>query len=129
MSGAPETTNTAANVVDSILRGLFKLGLLAAEAAETAAVPELKVWPLSWIIDAVQSKIFDSIRKALSLESTYFIIDFQSDLERAHFADAVRSLQAAIAKGDLNDPELIKKMQDVKDKFDRLVSWDGSFSP
>lgn len=129
MSEAPPTENTAAKVVDAVLRGLFKLGLLAAEAAETAAVPELKVWPLSWIIDAVQSKIFDTIRKDLSLESTYFIIDFESEHERSQFADAVRSLLAAMSKGDLNDPELLKKIQETKDKFDRLVSWDGSFTP
>lgn len=129
MGETPQETNQPAKLVDDVLRVAFQIALPIALAAEIAAVPALGVWPVSWIFNKAQTFIAEKIRLALAMGSTFLIIDFQTAEERKKFAEAVKILLDAIKKGNLNDPELIKRAKELDDAFNRLVRFDGSYHP
>lgn len=134
MADAPQTVdvkkvNQPAMIVDAILRGVFSVFLPVAYAAEVSACPVLGVPPLSWVFKWVQDWIGNELRKRLSEESTFLIIEFETYEEKKNFKNAITLLKAAIAKGNLNDPDLLQKVADLDQAFDKLVHYDGSFSP
>ena len=129
MAVVSSPVTTAASTTDTILQTLFNVALPLAKAAEVAALPFLG-WPvISQLFDALQNWIANDIRIALSLQATYLIIDFETTEEKDAFQAAVVQLRAAVAKGNLNDPDLIAKAKALDQSFEKLVHSDGSFSP
>jgi len=121
MVTATPTENRAAKTADEIFQGVVSVALPIAKAAEVAAVPCLG-WPvISQLFDMVQNWIVNQIRIAISLQTTFLIIDFQTDLEKRAFLEAAQAL-----RGQLSSPEANKAFDEA---FNRLVQYNGSYSP
>lgn len=127
MVNPPQTTNTEASLVDSIIQDINTTGVQIVEKLAEADVPALALPVIKQVFEFVLGFIDLYISKAEQMGATFAVIDGQIYSEQNGMTKALASVMSAEKGGD---PNAIKQaIQNYANAQSALVHFDGSKSP
>lgn len=100
MGTSASTTNEPVAVVDTILKDALDLGTAALETALNVYVPFTALPVIKQLIDWGVGWIEGIFYTAISEDTTYLVLKFETFLEKTSYLSAVSDLKAAQLEGD-----------------------------
>ena len=120
----PTPVNSAADVVNGIIKAINSGGVTAAEAFVTALDPELLGNPIvAYFLDKGIEWLADLIQQIEIRDATAIVIDIQTNGEQSAVIQAGAALAFANASGDKNAIE--KAKQNLIGAYGSLIHFDG----
>jgi hypothetical protein len=127
MGTSATTTNTAATVVDTILKEALDLGMSALELALNAEVPFTALPVVKQLIDMGLSWVEGQIYAAIAEQGVYLVLKVQTAIEKSNFNQAMSDLKNAQSG---SDPLVLQAAEQAfANAASSLIRSDGSFHP
>lgn len=109
MGTAPTTDNTPAEVLDTVIKDAETIGNTAAESVAITYLPFLG-WPVvRQLFEAALGWISGSLAKALELQGTFWIIEFETPVEmnaaQAQLKKLQKDAQSKLSAGTISADE------------------------
>jgi hypothetical protein len=124
---APTTTNSAATIFDSLIKGAETSIIGLTYNAIIAAVPWLGLPVIKQVWTGIFAFIADYFTRQAELGATFAVIDTQVNEEELTFNQALAALKAAQTSGDPNAISVAEK--NFINAATALGSYDGSATP